>query len=200
MISSIFFRRCAPCVLALSVGSLGPVVFASIGPTATGEVSLQESPRDGHRRESRWKKVRSAFQAMDHEQLTQYGIKDNHATLAAMVPGRPGQHLWWRTNTTRSPIRGFNTMVEAPRRLSRRRHPQGACLHWEVWVLLLVVFDLDRIKLLRDSSTFWRQSESGATDSSRISRGQTRTAGFSLLRYSLRRRLASYEVAPRTAG
>lgn len=197
----------ARCVLAMSVGFfVGPMAFAQSASTASaGEGGLQEIVVTATRREESVEKVPISIQALDHEQLTQYGIKDI-TDLAAMVPGLQFSTFGGATNYTSVAIRGFNTMVgastvgiyldETP--LQGRMSPLGS-----VGFIFPLVFDLDRIEVLRgpQGTLFGASSESGAVRFITNQPSLTQYSGFSHAEYSVTQDGSpSYEVGAAYGG
>jgi outer membrane receptor protein involved in Fe transport len=190
----------------MSVGFfVAPMVCAQSATTATGEGSLQEVLVTATRREESVEKVPISIQAMDQEQLTQYGIKDI-ADLAAMVPGLQFSTFGGASNYTSVAIRGFNTMVgastvgiyldETP--LQGRMSPLGS-----VGFIFPIVFDLDRIEVLRgpQGTLFGASSESGAIRFITNQPSLTQNSGFSHAEYSVTQDGSpSYEVGAAYGG
>ena len=168
------FNRFRPtdrhCALVLMTGlAAAPAVHAESAASApSDDLSLQEVVVTATRREESVEKVPISIDALNQQQLSQYGIK-SISDLAAMVPGLQFQANGYSlySNYTSVAIRGFNTVVGASTvgiylddtALQGRMSPNG-----NVGYIFPIVFDLDRVEVLRgpQGTLFGASAEAGA--------------------------------------
>ena len=110
------FRPDLRCTVVLMTGLAAvPAVHAESAASApSDDLTLQEVVVTATRREESVEKVPISIEALNQQQLSQYGIK-GISDLAAMVPGLQFQANGYSlySNYTSVAIRGFNTVVGA---------------------------------------------------------------------------------------
>lgn len=164
------FRPDLRCTVMLMTGLAAvPAVHAESAASApSDDLTLQEVVVTATRREESVEKVPISIEALNQQQLSQYGIK-GISDLAAMVPGLQFQANGYSlySNYTSVAIRGFNTVVGASTvgiylddtPLQGRMSPNG-----NVGYIFPIVFDLDRVEVLRgpQGTLFGASAEAGA--------------------------------------
>ena len=179
----------------------------SVASDSSDDLSLQEVVVTATRREESVEKVPISIQALNQQQLSQYGIK-GISDLAAMVPGLQFQANGYSlySNYTSVAIRGFNTIVGASTvgiylddtPLQGRMSPSGS-----VGFIFPIVFDLDRVEVLRgpQGTLFGASAEAGAVRFITNQPSLVQSSGFSHAELAFTQDGApSYEVGAAYGG